>query len=348
MITEYAEGINGLMDKEAADLVLFRLRGNHYSEALETFGLRERAYMNIVTNAANALKSAGVYVEVVGNYEPEIVGKLQWYEKIWHTEMNPYEHLVSMLMEIDEGYLAEAYDAVQSRRRKILPQGIFKNPDNAAALVRHVLEENIQGLKEADRKEAVRLLKEHITSAELGYKNCLYGLGLGGMMTNAHGINNSPLRVLEIYDVSRTRQDGLSLFDLDQESHLHPWDVTPISYWQDSDNVMLAVKHMLEENIPGLKKADRKEALRLLKEHVIGAEGGSSYYLHRLGLGGIMTRVPGINNSPIRMIEVYDAAKTLGSPSLEPSLFDYNERSYLGIIINDFGMQELSVCAGKN
>jgi len=206
------------------------------------------------------------------------------------------------------------------------PRSYWQNPINVEGAIYHILTENNPKLASIERAEVI----EGVKNLPTNLTRYLHSIGLGGLMINASGKENknSPLAVLEIFDKVYQRKTGdKSLFDLNQEKHLHRWgDNSNASqnYWQNSANVEEAIYHTLTENNPQLASIERREVIEAIKN--LPAIGR---YMRSIKLGGLIVTAfkKEKSDSPLAVLEIFDNAYQRKTG--DKSLFDITQENYI-------------------
>lgn len=204
----------------------------------------------------------------------------------------------------------------------------WDDPLNVEDAVYHSLTENNPKLKSKNREEVVGEIKKLPTdlSYYLGNK-----IGLSGLMRSQafkKEEKGSPLAILEIFDTVYQRMSGdVSLFDLNQEIHLHRWGdkfQAPRSYWRNKENIEEAVYHVLTENFPKLKSEERKSIIEGINNLPINLYGR----LQEFGLSTLLTSGlgEGTKGNHLTILSVFD--KAYQKKTSNPSLFDLTQKEH--------------------
>jgi len=203
----------------------------------------------------------------------------------------------------------------------------WQDSRNVERVVYHTLIEHNPNLAAKNREKVV----EGIKSLPSDLHDYLQGIGLSALLSNAlsEGDYQSPLTVLKVFDRVYQRKTGdVSLFDLEQEVHLHEWEVggsAPNSYWQDSSNVERAVHHILTENYLKLASEDRETVIQTVKSLPTNLVD----YLNEIGLSGIMRHAFGEKErgSPLPILKAFD--RVYQQRTGDASLFDLDQKHRL-------------------
>ncbi|MBI2574915.1 hypothetical protein HYV82_03450 [Candidatus Woesearchaeota archaeon] len=343
---------------DVQDLILGRLSSS-YEETLQTFGITEEKYFRAVQTELERARSRA-NLGWGSELERAVIGATaayvppDWVKEIANNWFEGHNDTISrleqVLFRIEPDYLINSFKERLDGRRKKLPRGALQSPHNIETWIVNCLENAIPGLKWAPRYKKVGLLeknavKKRVIEAEGKAQAYLHSLGMETLMIAGLGgsLRNSPLAVLRIYDGYLRRLGFASLFDLEQRRHMHWWDLSPQGYLQKLGNIEEVVTHTLEENIPGLRQADRETAISLFEKHVVKAEGGAERYLHSLGLKTVMNAGVGgrLNGSPHELVRVYDTARVKSDGWV--SMFDQGELAYLTTQRTRFGNEQLTV-----
>ncbi|RLE45909.1 hypothetical protein DRJ22_03330, partial [Candidatus Woesearchaeota archaeon] len=187
------------------------------------------------------------------------------------SDDNLYCKLFEMQPETVEYY----YD-LKVKENKTLPLGFLISPKNCYNLIKNTLETNIEGFKEARRKEQIELIYDKIIGYNSekgnGAQQWFYKVKLSGLLVNGpFRKTSSPVSVLQWFDERYSKERSWnSWFDLEQEHHIHFWEFGEHGLWDDEDNVYTVLKHVLEENLEGFKDASREEQVEIIRRDVIG------------------------------------------------------------------------------
>ncbi len=303
------------------ELILFKLHSS-YETTLEAFGIKEMQFFNACTQFLGQLEFAhnslleDAIIHALADYKPPY----------WKAGSETLDKIAEIVFRIEDEYLQRAFLQARKGERRNMPYGYFINPFNLETVVAFGLETSLPGLSCADRDLVVTRLDEAIVKSS-SKAEFLRSIGLN---TALRVMGGSPYRLLIAYDSYIQRTRGFSsIFQLNNPSHLHPWEMCASNYFQPVENVEAMVAHVLEEQIPGLKRASREDAVNLLFRHFMRAKNGSSSYVYSIGLGSLMQyALDGrLNSSPFEVLRVYDSylKKTNGFASL----MDLNEQHHI-------------------
>ncbi|MEK6926554.1 MAG: hypothetical protein AABW50_04725 [Nanoarchaeota archaeon] len=205
----------------------------------------------------------------------------------------------------------------------------WERGDNVEQAVYHTLTEFDSRLKLGDRRQVIEAIKKLPSKRESFFRE----VGLGGILhiskKKRRTKTSSPFTVLYYFDKIRQRITGdTSLFDLEQEIHLHEWRAggcAPQRYWKNRKNVRRAIYHVLTEEHPSLKSESRKEVVRTIEQ----LPSNLRNYFEKLGLGGLMENAfkMGKKQSPLSVLKEFD--REYQQTTKEPSLFDLSQRIHL-------------------
>jgi len=231
------------------------------------------------------------------------------------------------LFNMGEACIKAQYDKFMAGTQGRFHNGSLIHPENINHLVYYALTYYNPQLASSEREKVIEGIKGLPSNLGEYFAN----LRLGGLMHRAFekGKKNSPLAVLEVFDVVYQRKTGdVSLFDLTQEEHLHKWGdnfSAPQSYWQNQANVEEAVYHTLTENCPELASQNREEVIEGIK----GLPSNLHDYLHSIGLVGLMQSGLGEEkkDSPLAVLEVFDVVYQRKTGDV--SLFDLTQEEHL-------------------
>ncbi len=186
----------------------------------------------------------------------------------------------------------------------------YWNDDTRDNAIYHTLCDKHESLRSKDRKMVVGgllwLADEH---SDLG--NYFASIGLNGAMSSfENGKSKSPLAVFESFGrgYQKATGDNASLFNLEQEFHLHWWGTAfkaPQRYVKKTEDVETAIFHTLTEKHPVLATPDREAVKREIRQMPNQLH---EYFKKTLDLGGIMQQgfPKGKTVSPRAVLEVYD------------------------------------------
>jgi hypothetical protein len=209
----------------------------------------------------------------------------------------------------------------------IAPQSYWQDPQKVEVAIYHTLTENMPELASPERKEVIAGIK-NMPKALWDY---FRSLGLAGLMVSAFGKGEacSPLAVLKVFDRVYQREKGNpSLFDLNQEEHLHEWGdnfVAPQSYWQNPQNIEKAIYHILTEYNPQFASTDRTEAIQAIRG--LPPDLGKFFRDDISDLQSVTKNGLKKQDSPLAVFKVFDRVyqREIGNPGL----FDKTQDDYL-------------------
>ena len=235
------------------------------------------------------------------------------------------------LFRMDEEFLIEQYKqfrGLDGRAKKTMPlPGTYLHGSNVETLVHYALTREHPALGSDSRAEVVREVLK--LPGNLRYK--LQEWGLRGIMSNAmpEGEIESALGVMKIFDRRYQQLTGQpSLFDLEQEFHVHEWEIggsAPNGYWQDRGNVKKAIYHVLTENHPVLAIGNREQ----IRQEILNLPKQLVEYLDSLGLQGLRNHsiLRKNNMTVLSIIRAFD--EVYQEKRREPSLFDLSQKIHV-------------------
>ncbi|MBI4438728.1 hypothetical protein HY640_02245 [Candidatus Woesearchaeota archaeon] len=228
-------------------------------------------------------------------------------------------------------------------------QGSLQDPAALQQRISHTLEDNINGLREASREDAVRLLTEHVVKSPTGARAYLMAIGMEPAL--AEGLRrtvSTALDALKLYDqyLQRKKRQA-SLFDLTQQTHLHPWGMYMKGQYSSEKNVREMVAHLLEEAIPCLRQATRDEAVYELVSAFTSRTPRGTRQICRMGLNSVARY--GLNGamreSPLGVLQTYDAIR-MQQDAVWKSIFDSTQPIYIAVETSSGGNPSMKLIRG--
>lgn len=332
------------------ELVLFRLE-HTYAETLENFGLTASRYCARIARLISRLK----YGEKLGrSMEKAVMAATRrykvpdWVDGLGLEHPDSWVHrFADIMFRMEPEYLKTVYARIQESP---LPPGYNHSLHNREPMIVIGLEESVPGLRLGPRNEVVRQLYAYVIRSEGGVKGAFRRMGITRAMGDSvvSKIMLSEEDVFKIYDMHLQRNRRYeTLFDLEQQEHIHPWDVAT-AHFQEPSVAMQAALHAFEERIPALRLASRSEEVMLINRHIINAGCGLEVALCSMGLEYLLLH--GLNGRlkdfPIGVVVLYDEARKrrdsrtpICSPVAEPRIempagFDYAK--FLGRFVMNY------------
>jgi hypothetical protein len=212
--------------------------------------------------------------------------------------------------------------------------GTFIHPENRDFLSYYALISNNSGLdlavKIRDRKRVIELLKNLPKNTRDYFRR----IGLKGVMEIAlKEDKSSTYVVLEGFDrVYQKFTRDKSIFDLEQEHHIHEWGdniLAPRYYGRNPKKVEDAIYHTLNESNPGLKIAIEQKDRKKVVNEIISLPTSLKRYFYRIGLTSLMTKAfeKGEFDSPLAVLKAYDCAYQRYTQ--DKSLFDLSKEDHV-------------------
>ncbi len=318
-----------------------------YEEALQTLDIKPNTYFLRISRGINDLipeMHQNKFIKQLVNDKAKFERNLsrEKDEKIIPiTEDNLYSKLFEMNQET-----IEFYYLLKIEDKKTFPNGTFLSPKNFYYLIKSAFEHNLQGFKDANRDEQIKLIKENIIKYEsqkqIGAIEWFHDKGLRGL-TSA---KNSPFRkqeslisILEWFDEQYSKQKNQkSWFDLKEEKHLHFWDFHERGIWDDEERVYTALKHFLEENMEEFKQSNREEQIEIIRKNIIEYESGkdsnngAQQWFYDAGMEQIITKgkpfkKEGSRGSPNKVLKWFD--ERYSKERKQASWFDLTQKEHL-------------------
>jgi RNA polymerase sigma factor (sigma-70 family) len=241
------------------------------------------------------------------------------------------------LLFMGEKILRRQYDCIFGRisgeTQKEYFDGTVRNPMNVQELIYYNLSSNFDGLGSLNREEVIKGVKTFCETyfnkgADRSY---LSEIGLEMLMQHGFGKGEtkSPFYMLMAFDKAyQLRTGDASLFALDQECHLHEWELpfpVPFKYLRNENNSKRIVYHMLTDEVPELKLDNRDELL----DTVSSLPNGLKRFFEDIGLGSIINHAfkDRKDKGPLGVLTIFDEAQK--DRTGNAGLFDANQPRYL-------------------
>ncbi len=299
--------------EQKMEAIYWRSQGDSFSDVLEGYEITAPQFFNAVKDVEREDDT------VLRSASPDIVDDVK--------EVLDDEEKRTELFNMGRDFLKERYGAVLCGDEGRLPSGVYLHAENAYWLVDIALC-TIDGFEEADRKGKIDLIREHIIGCNGGSQRFFYNGKLTGLLgSGLFRKKSSPIAALELWDEEYCRrEEEVSIFDLEQDTHIRFWDVRENGMWngpKGEENAYTALNYTLNQ-IEGFKKADRAGKIKLIREHVIGYEDGSQKYFIDNGLAGLLDN--GLfdkSSSPVAALKFWD--KEYSRKNKEVSIFDLEQ-----------------------
>ena len=309
--------------------LILRDRGISYERALERYNVTPVQFGVTITRNLQGLVDHATGPEK--QTLEAIAADPKRQERLFYMGKKCIEQQYARLMEYKQRKQTQGITKeTKGETQKTLYSNTYSNRDNINNLAYTALCYHHEELRSNNRETVVNTLKK--LDRSFAY---FKGIGIEGIMTNflgKHGLN-SPTLVLEAFDRAYMERTGdVSLFNLDQEQHLHPWRgnlKSSSSYWQvdgvvNKEHVETAVWHMMTEDNPILASTNTEEVINTL-----GEISALVSYFKRLGLSGLMHQtLYGKGGYPVLdMLKIFDTVYQTKTGN--QSLFNCNQPIYL-------------------
>lgn len=155
------------------------------------------------------------------------------------------------------------------KQGKCFPAGFLISFYNCEETLKLMIDERMPGFMSANRNAQVEMINNFINEKGRTKKEFFFGNEVKSILENGPIGRRSFGEVIRHLDkVFQNENNQPSWFDLSEQTHSHQWRLSQKNQWKDETKSYEALKHLIEENVPEIKTAQRNDQITILEEKV--------------------------------------------------------------------------------
>jgi|GEM_PF-4929353 len=172
------------------------------------------------------------------------------------------------LFDMSSESVKELYDS--RKKGASFPPGFLISVHNCEEIFQLMIEERMPSFRFENRDTQVKMINSLLKEKNKTKKEFFHNNALKSVLENGPlGKKSFGGMILHLDKMFQNVRNQPSWFDLSEQKHCHPWNLSEKNQWNDKERAYIAFKHIIEEKIPEISFAQRNEQISIIEEKIL-------------------------------------------------------------------------------